>query len=172
LHRGCREHERRWRELCVDKNLEDEWLERLNDLRSLRLINVCEGHPDRRPEHGRRSPHIIVRLREEWLPGLGRRWDADKMVILERVNDLFRLGDTEGNLEVKFQVRWGRGRLAYLEELTFRVRGRKRRTGAEMDPATRRWFEDNVERLVALDVFLVELWPREEVVLQQEARSS
>jgi hypothetical protein len=158
--------------LCVDRNLEDAWLERLNDLRCLRLINICEGHLDRRSEHGRRSPHIIVRLREEWLPGLGRRWDKDKMVILERVNDLFRLGDTEGNLEAKFQVRWGRGRLTYLEELTFRVRGRKRRTADEMDAATRQWFEDNVGRLVALDAFLVELWPVEALAPEQEIRSS
>jgi hypothetical protein len=170
LRRACKEHERRWRDLCVDKNLEDEWLARLNELRSLRLINICEGHRDRRSEHNRRSPHIIVRLREEWLPGLGQRWDADKIVILEQVNDLFRRGDTEGNLEVKFQVRWGRGRLTYLEDLTFRVRGRKRRMGVEMDAATRGWFEDNVARLVALDVFLVALWPVEASMREQEER--
>jgi hypothetical protein len=147
--------------------LQDDWLIRLNDLGCLRLINICEGHPDRRSDHGRRSPQIIVRLREDWLPGLGRRWDTDKMTVLERVNDLFRMGDTEGHLEIRFQVRWGRGRLTYLEDLTFRVRGRKRRTSAQMDAATRQWFVDNVERLVALDGFLVELWPLDTLALQR-----
>jgi hypothetical protein len=159
LRRVCRDHERLWHDICVDRNLDDGWLAQLNELKSLRLINICEGHPVSSSDHSRRSPQIILRLREQWLPGLGRRWDVDKMAVLERVNDLFRTGDTEGNLEAKFQLRWGRGRLTYLEDLTFRVRSRKRRTGTEMDAVTRQWFEDNVARLAALDGFLVELWP-------------
>ena len=48
LRRRCRDHEKRWRDFCVDKNLEEDWLERLNSLKAFTLIGICEGHHNQR----------------------------------------------------------------------------------------------------------------------------
>lgn len=43
----CREYEKRWRDLCVDKDLEDSWLERLNSIsfgERVFIYETCAGH--------------------------------------------------------------------------------------------------------------------------------
>lgn len=37
-------YQRNWRNYQVDKNLNNDWLIRLNSLRLFNVINVCEGH--------------------------------------------------------------------------------------------------------------------------------
>ncbi|HNS56795.1 MAG TPA: hypothetical protein PKO34_07060 [Smithellaceae bacterium] len=42
----CKSHERPWRDWAVDRNLDNQWLERLNKLETLNLVSICEGHID------------------------------------------------------------------------------------------------------------------------------
>lgn len=37
-------YQRKWREYSVDKNLRDDWLERINSLKILEVLSICEGH--------------------------------------------------------------------------------------------------------------------------------
>ena len=122
LRRECRDYERRWRDTCVDKNLEDEWLERLNDLETLALVGICEGHPDRRAGSSGRYPHIALRLKESLLPGIAGRWGELRVALLNEIGRLFESGDTDARLELKFRLRAGRGKLGYQEDLTLRLR--------------------------------------------------
>lgn len=156
--RRCRDHEREWRGFCVDRNLEDDWLECLNALDTFDLISICEGHCSHQAEPSRTPPHIKMRLKEQFLPDIARRWDEHKMGILGEVNRLFQVGDTYVNLELKFKLRSGTGRLSYQEEMVMRVHGRQARVSEEIDAATCAWFEQSVERIEALDRFVADLW--------------
>ena len=51
-------HERRWRDLNVDKNLKDDWLYSLNATKNFRVISTCEGYQNIRG----RPPYPYVRL--------------------------------------------------------------------------------------------------------------
>jgi hypothetical protein len=142
----------------VDKNLEDDWLVRLNGLDSLKLISICEGHCRRQTEPLRTPPHIKLRLKESFLPGIACRWDEHKMAVLNEINKLFQAGNTYVNLELKFKLRQSLGRLTYQEDLTLRIHSRQARTSEEMDAETSDWFRQSVSRVEELDRFVVYLW--------------
>ena len=156
--RKCRDHEREWRGFCVDKNLQDDWLERLNDLQAFNLISICEGHCNRQSEPSRTPPHVKLRLKERLLPGVASCWDENKMEVLSKVNELFQTGDTYVNLELKFKLRLGTGRLDYQENLIVRIHGRQARTSEEIDADTDGWFERIVDRIQDIDHHVALLW--------------
>jgi hypothetical protein len=156
--RKCRDYEREWEGFCVDRNLEDDWLVRLNGLETLTLISICEGHCDRRAERSRTPPHIKLRLREHLLPGIARHWDEQKMAIVSEVNRLFQTGDTYVNMELKFKLRSGTGRLVYREDLVVRISSRQARTSEEMDARTYDWFQRSVTAIEELDGSVALLW--------------
>jgi len=151
--RGCKDFERPWRDLCVDKNLEDDWLERLDNLQSLRVISICEGHyhPDQSARSSRRFPHIKLRLKEQFLPDISSQWRQLQPVISNELHRLFYCVDTYLDVELKFRYRWRGVRFAYQEDLTLRINGRCARDSEEMDAATREWFERTVGRVEQLD---------------------
>jgi hypothetical protein len=152
--KACKPHERLWGNFCVDKHLEDPWLERLNALTTLNLINICEGHYDR-SRLSERSPHLSLRLKACLMSDIAKVWEAQKMALLNHVHGLFDQHDTNFNLALTFNLRVGLGRLGYRENLTLRVRHHQARTEAAMDAQTRMWFEQTVARLEELDAFLV-----------------
>lgn len=156
--RKCRGYEREWRGLCVDRNLEDDWLARLNGLGAFDLISICEGHCDREADPPRTPPHIKLRLKEDLLPGIASRWDEHKMAVLSAVSRLFETGETYVNLELKFKLRSATGRLNYQEDLTVRIHSRQVRTSGEMDAKTRAWFQQSVNRIEGLDDLVACLW--------------
>lgn len=156
--RKCRDYEREWNGFCVDRNLEDEWLERLNGLEAFSLISICEGHCDRETEPSGTSPHVKLRLRENRLPGIASRWDEHKMAIVSEVNRLFQAGDTYVNLELKFKLRSQAGRLNYQEDLIVRVHSRQARFSEEMGAETHDWFQRSVSRIEELDSQMARLW--------------
>ena len=158
--RKCRDYEREWNGFCVDRNLEDDCLERLNGLEAFSLISICEGHCDRQTEPSRTPPHVKLRLRENLLPSIAGRWDEHKMAIVGEVNRLFQTGDTYVNLELKFKLRSGTGRLNYQEDLIVRVHSRQARISEEMGAETRDWFQRSVSRIEELDGQMARLWGR------------
>ena len=139
-----------WRDFCVDRNLEDEWLEQLNSLKTLNLVGICEGHP-RPPGTPGRFSQINLRLRESFLPGIAAHWEDLRSAMLNEASKLFQLGDTDVRIELKFWLRAGRGKLIYQEDLTVRVRSYRTRDAVEMDAETCAWFERAVERIYKID---------------------
>ena len=158
--RSCRDHEREWQGFCVDENLEDDWLIRLNGLETLGLISICEGHCNRQTESPQTPPHIKLRLKEPLLPGIASRWDEHKMALVSNVSRLFQTGDTYVNLELKFKLRSATGRLNYEERLVLGVHGRQVRLSEEMDGKTRGWFGRSVDRIEELDDLIARMWNR------------
>ena len=150
----------------MDKNLDDDWLTRLNYLTAFKLIGICEGHYRRRLSSAGRYPHINLRLNEQLLPNVARNWDDLRAEILNEVHNLFQAGDTLFNLELKYKLRSGRGRLTYQEDLTLRIRCDQVRGAAEMDPETYNWFNRSVDRIETLDR-IVSSWHRAQGVQER-----
>jgi len=149
--RTCKDYERVWRDLCVDRNLQDDWLDHLNSLKTLNLVGICEGHPSRPPGTPGRFPHINLRMKESFLPGIAGHWENLRSAMLNEASRLFQLGDTDVRIELKFWLRAGRGKLIYQEDLTVRVRSYWTRDTVEMDAETCRWFERAVDRIDKID---------------------
>lgn len=150
-HRECRSYEREWNGFCVDKNLKDNWLVRLNSLKCLRPISICEGHFDKKVGSARRYPHIKLRLQDQFLPDIAGHWSQLKPVIADTLPELFHLADTYVELELMFKLRWGRGRFPYRENLTVRIHARQARMTEDMDAATHEWLERTVNHIEELD---------------------
>jgi hypothetical protein len=155
--RERRDYEREWNGYFVDKNLEDDWLVRLNDLEAFGLISICEGHCGGQTEPSRATPHVKLRLKERFLPGIASHWDEHKMTIVSELNRLFQTGDTYLSLELKFKLRSRTGRMNYEESLTVGIHGRRARTSEEMDAETCHWFRQGVSRVEELDTLIMGL---------------
>lgn len=71
----CKAHQKRWRSLCVDIELRDEWLVRMNNVSDLQVTLTCSGHkPQERPKIGI-IPH--------YHPGASNNAKADKILDLK-----------------------------------------------------------------------------------------
>jgi hypothetical protein len=163
MSKPCREYERPWREFCVDKNLQDDWLERLNGLDTLNLVGICEGHPHHAPGTSGRFPQINLRLKEAVLPGIADHWQDLRSAMLNEASKLFLLGDTDVRIELKFWLRAGRGKLVYQEDLTMRLRSYQARDETEMDAETFEWFARAVDRIAQIDETVLN-WHGQELV--------
>jgi hypothetical protein len=84
------------------------------------------------------------------------------MAVVSQVNKLFDTGDTFVNLELKFKLRSGAGRMTYQEDLILRIHSRRARIGEEMDVDTRDWFERCVSEIESLDSLCAQLWNGED----------
>ena len=68
----------------VDKNLKDDWLQRLNSLSCLELTNICEGHT--RPKIGpgqARCPYRTLHFRNEFCALVDRHREALERLFME-----------------------------------------------------------------------------------------
>jgi hypothetical protein len=151
IKRKCRDYERPWRDFCVDKNLQDGWLERLNDLQVFNLVNICEGHPERSRSAASRYAHIYLKIKGSFLRGAVSQWEELRPIFLHQIHTLFHDAQTTINFDLSHKIRTGRGRLVYQEELDFKIRSRQAKADAGLDPATQAWFERTITRTEALD---------------------
>lgn len=97
----CRPHERRWRNYCVDKNLKDDWLERLNGLTVFDLISICEGHGSEAETELGRLPHINLRLKSPIAEGLDDIWSNIRKYVGQSIDRCFTDRFTVANFEFR-----------------------------------------------------------------------
>lgn len=98
---SCPEHQRLWREHCVDRNLKNEWLEQLNNLNTLNLISVCEGHLG----HPRRyCPRINLRIKADLIEVMAEEWQKVKPVIRGALERCFPYKDMNPSIELHRQI--------------------------------------------------------------------
>jgi hypothetical protein len=151
----CREHTRRWRDHCVDKNLEDSWLEALNNLGTFKLINICEGHYGSRRTSDR--PHIILRLKERYIPLLLTEFDCAASQMQEELMKLW--GEEATRVEARFEIKMNasRSRQEIQRDFCLRIESCPPRTEQVMDEATGTWFTSTIRRIQAWDAFFGKL---------------
>ena len=94
---SCPEHQRVWRDRFVDKNLKDEWLEQLNNLKTLNLISICEGHPGH-PRHYR--PRMNLRIKNDLLEHMADEWQKLKPTLSMALDRCFPWEDTSPSIEL------------------------------------------------------------------------
>lgn len=153
---SCREHARQWRDQCVDKNLEDSWLEALNNLATFELISICEGHRDSRKPRGR-WPHINLRLKEQYIPLLLAGFDCAASQMQQEL--MKHWGDETTTVEARFEIKMNasRSRQEIQRDFCLRIESRRPRTEQSMDEATGEWFTSTVRRIQAWDAFFGKL---------------
>ena len=94
---SCPEHQRVWRDQCVDKNLKDEWLEQLNSLKALNLISICEGHPNH-PRHY--YPRMNLRIKNNLIVHVANEWQKLKPAFSVALDKCFPDEDTNPSIEL------------------------------------------------------------------------
>ncbi len=152
--RQCRDLERPWRNHCVDRSLEDTWLEALNALGAFTLISICEGHTSER-SNSPRSPHINLRLKAELVPLAAEVWDSLSAAVADHLARIFDAGSTSVTIELKLQVRLERGRSATRQDFTARIDARRQRVSSSMDPEISDWFLGALKSIEELDRFIL-----------------
>lgn len=73
-----REDQRLWHGRRVDKDLQDEWLVRLNGLFCMDLVSICQGHSPRDARRGSR-PHLNLRFKSEYGQNMESRSDLKRL---------------------------------------------------------------------------------------------
>jgi hypothetical protein len=152
--RSCREHERPWRGYCVDRNLEDAWLERLNAFRSFDLISICAGHPADSGTRRSTRPHINLRCKRTCLPDSLDRIVVALDAIAKELGVSFPAELGSATIELRVNASSQRQRVR--RDFVIRVESRGIRENANMDEATRSWFSQTVEAIDRLDATLTQ----------------
>lgn len=147
----CKEYERRWRDFCVDKNLEDDWLERLNKLKAFILVGICEGHSNNPFGSSGRYPHLNFSLRKSLLEGIAEDWEYLRTAMLNETGKLFRSDNTNIRLELSFRLRAGQGKFVYHEDMKMKVMSYQARDTEEMGEETRGWFVALIDQIEEID---------------------
>jgi hypothetical protein len=152
-------YERAWRDRHVDKNLADDWLERLNSLRIFNLISICEGHWEMEHPYDAR-PHLNLRMKPCYLSEALAKWDDCKDIVQDTVNRLPNSGEIYVHAHLA---------LDYLfSDASFRDEGFSmefecchRRTGDLPEPWFEEWFRCLVSGIEVLDKLLDDMLMRE-----------
>jgi hypothetical protein len=149
--RPCPLYQRRWRHLCVDKGLRDEWLETINSLVVWEVTYTCEGHPSFLPEPEPDSfPEIHLKVRSAIESQLCSNWSKMEAHLLSRFSLLFPESNYASHIACSPRI--DNGELSCFIHLE----SRNRRRSEEMDEATRAWFDRTTRALVEFDQDTVE----------------
>jgi hypothetical protein len=151
--RPCRDYERAWRNHCVDRNLEDSWLEALNALEAFDLISICEGHIS---ERSRLRPHINLRLKSALVPVAAEAWDSLSANLAGSLSSIFDAESTSVTVEIKLGICLERGGITARRDLTTRIEARRSRSTPSLDAETSDWFRRTVRSIEKFDRDMVD----------------
>ena len=147
----CKEHEKRWKDYCVDKNLDDEWLERLNQLKAFQLMGICEGHIKRQVEAKSSYPNVNLKLRDEFVVSVVEKWPELKTEILKEAAEILEHHATQTRLELYHRLRARKGKIISQDALKISMVSNQSRDQDETGDEMRIWFEGCVKRIEELD---------------------
>ena len=148
-YRKCRPNERLWQDHCVDRNLEDTWLEQLNSLSAFKLISICEGHVSDEWAQA----HINLRVKSQLQPIIWNLWQ-ELQPELHRFVHSFHLGHTSVDAGLRYTIRNSK---TYANTANFDIRiisVAKKRENGQMDDITRSWFEHNIDKIKWFDAVI------------------
>lgn len=164
--RDCKSFERRWRDRCVDANLEDNWLERLNDnLQSFKLISICEGHETRlhneqtlgnRVSNTRQVTHINLRLNVTFIDALSDNWDSYKTRYQQAIESNFSFVNTDCSFKLKFELGFRNSEPFQKKDIVFSLRMKQNPRNADNRLSKNQWFSETINAIEIFDVFVLE----------------
>lgn len=144
----CEPYERPWRDRAVDRNLEDQCLERLNNLDTLDLASICEGHADARPPSVKRSPRIVLMFKKAYKRPLTEQWydlKEDLAAAIERI-----WPDKETRIEFEILHR-NDNPAEEIEDLIIRIISERKRDTILLPEWANHWFGQNLWRIETFD---------------------
>ena len=150
----CKPYERPWRDWAVDLNLEDQWLERLNDLETLSLASVCEGHLDVQPKSVKRRPCIILRPKKAYMMPLTVRWYDLKEALASEIERIWPDDETIVEFEIQHRLIKNHNPLAEIEDIIIRITSERRRDATILSEWIGDWFRQSIVRVEAFDQFM------------------
>jgi len=143
----CKPHERNWRDWAVDRNLDDGWLERLNNLESLDLVSICEGHLDVKSTSVRRRPCIILSPKNDYLRPITECWYDLKEALAGEIERIWTGKETIIEFEIQHRLVKDEEALADIEGIIMRIASvRKKRYddpfGMDTKVVSEKYFKD------------------------------
>ncbi len=154
--RKLSDYQRVWKGFHVDRNLQDDWLESLNSLKTLRLISICEGHAYNHNRALFRSrPHINLRLKAAYLPLLPNEFDAISYDLQDKLIQLFGSHNTSATCEYRISLNSSSARQIIRRDLVVRIVAPIIRTSDEIDQEITGWFEKIIPAIQQLDDFIL-----------------
>lgn len=146
----CKSYERPWLDWAVDRNLDDQWLERLNNLETLNLVSICEGHIDARPTSARRSPRIALMLKKAYMRLLTEQWYDLKEDLAASIGKIWP--DEETIIEFEIQHRLViNDPVEEIESIIIRIISERKRDTVLLPEWTNHWFRQALSRIEAFD---------------------
>ena len=154
----CEMHERPWRDWAVDRNLDDRWLERLNNLESLSLVSICEGHLDVKPKCFKRRPCIILRPKEAYMMPLTVRWYELKEAIAVEIERIWPDKETIVEFEIQHRLVKNGDPLEDIEDIIIRITSDRKRDVVILPEWIDHWFRQALSRIETFDQFMKTLF--------------
>ena len=146
----CKSYERPWLDWAVDRNLDDQWLERLNNLETLNLVSICEGHIDARPTSARRSPRIALMLKKAYMRPLTEQWYDLKEDLATSIENIWP--DEETIIEFEIQHRLIiNDPVEEIESIIIRIISERKRDTMLLPEWTNHWFLQALLRIETFD---------------------
>ena len=150
----CEMHERPWRDWAVDRNLDDRWLERLNNLESFSLVSICEGHLDVEPKCVKRRPCIILRPKEAYMMPLTVRWYELKEAIAMEIERIWPDKETIVEFEIQHRLVKNGDPLEDIEDIIIRITSDRKRDVVILPEWIDHWFRQALSRIETFDLFM------------------
>jgi hypothetical protein len=154
IYTQCKPHERPWRDWAVDRNLDDHWLERLNNLATFNLINICEGHVDVDPTSVKRNPRIILRPKEDYIRPLTVHWHDLKEALAAEIKRIWSGGESIIDFEIQHRLVKNDDGLEDIEDITMRIKSKRKRDIMILPEWIGHWFRQTLSRIEAFDQFM------------------
>jgi hypothetical protein len=148
----CFDHQRPWRDHCVDRGLKDEWLEAMNSLTCWSVYSTCEGHHEAPMEGAGHSEcaRIWLKASHSMIDALLRDWVQIEAPLREWLS-LHCSPDTVSDIRSDHNV--------FTKEaaVTLELECAYKRQASTMDDKTTKWFGNTVGRLTQFDVYTLQL---------------
>lgn len=151
IYPALQDYQRRWRGYEVDKNLEDDWLERLNALTVFRLVNVCEGHHACYDSY----PLVVLLANDCYVDALT---DKKNNAFTQGIADIVQ-SDTTYRLTYSFGISNDSDSFFCGNKVKLSLVRDEPRQSIEILPNDMAWFRNAVESLEKIDnLFLTEVY--------------
>jgi len=150
----CRPYERPWRDWAVDRNLDDQWLERLNNLETFSLVSICEGHIDVKPTSVKRRPCIILMLKNDYIRPLTVRWYDLKKPLAAEIERTWPGEETIVEFEIQHRLVKNDDGMEDIEDIIIRITSGRKRDMMIFPEWIHHWFRQTLLRIEAFDRFM------------------
>ena len=150
----CKPYERPWQDWAVDRNLDDQWLERLNNLEAFSLVSVCEGHLDVKLTSVKRCPCIILRPKEAYIRPLTIHWYGLKEALAAEIERIWPGAETIVEFEIQHRLVKNVDPLEDREDIIMRITSVRKRDAMTFPEWIDQWFRQTLLRIEAFDQFM------------------